>query len=75
MCTAGQNSEGASGAQTDMAAGLETFLKTNLQTKSLRSLGRSSGGCINDAESYVTDDGNVFVKINTKDEVLYFSEC
>jgi len=49
--------------------GMEEFLKRELATSKLRSLGGSSGGCISNGESYETDSGRVFVKYNTDPKV------
>lgn len=38
----------------------------------LKSTGHSGGGCISEGQSYDTDSGRVFVKINHKSEVFIF---
>ena len=48
---------------------MEEFLKRELATSKLRCLGRSSGGCISDGQSYETESGRVFVKYNTDAKV------
>ncbi|KAK6192843.1 hypothetical protein SNE40_004244 [Patella caerulea] len=45
---------------------MEELLKKELNTEKVVLLGSSSGGCINDAKTYDTDQGKVFVKTNTK---------
>ncbi|EDO41346.1 predicted protein [Nematostella vectensis] len=47
---------------------LEAFLKKELNTSKLVSTGHFGGGCINEGQSYDTDHGVIFVKINKKDE-------
>ena len=49
---------------------MELFLQRELQTCTVRALGRSGGGCISDGRSYELDDGKkVFVKHNQDDKV------
>ena len=48
---------------------LEEILKKELNTTNLHSLGLASGGCINEGQSYDTDYGKIFVKVNEKPEV------
>lgn len=48
---------------------MEAKLKKELGTAMLKSTGHSSGGCISEGQSYDTDTGRVFVKINHKSEV------
>ena len=50
---------------------MEAKLKKELGTAMLKSTGHSGGGCISEGQSYDTDTGRVFVKINHKSEVLY----
>ena len=52
---------------------MEAFLKRELATSKLRCLGRSSGGCISDGQSYETESGRVFVKHNIEDKVCMVS--
>ncbi|XP_053299295.1 ketosamine-3-kinase isoform X2 [Pleuronectes platessa] len=47
---------------------MEAKLKTELGTTMLKSTGHSGGGCISEGQSYDTDTGRVFVKINHKSE-------
>lgn len=48
---------------------MEAKLKKELGTAMLKSTGHSGGGCISEGQSYDTDNGRVFVKINHKKEV------
>lgn len=48
---------------------MEAKLKKELGTSVLKSTGHSGGGCISEGQSYDTDFGRVFVKINHKSEV------
>ncbi|XP_062979313.1 fructosamine-3-kinase isoform X2 [Elgaria multicarinata webbii] len=45
---------------------MEKLLKAELKTTVLKAFGRSGGGCISQGQSYETDHGRVFVKINSK---------
>ncbi|KAJ3601267.1 hypothetical protein NHX12_032240 [Muraenolepis orangiensis] len=47
---------------------MEAKLKEELGTCMLRSTGHSAGGCISEGQSYDTDHGRVFVKINHKSQ-------
>ncbi|XP_034046921.1 ketosamine-3-kinase [Thalassophryne amazonica] len=47
---------------------MEAKLKKELGTSVLKLAGHSGGGCISDGQSYDTDTGRVFVKINHKSE-------
>ncbi|XP_076000399.1 ketosamine-3-kinase [Genypterus blacodes] len=47
---------------------MEAKLKKELGTATLKSTGHSGGGCISEGQSYDTDTGRVFVKINHKSE-------
>lgn len=47
---------------------MESKLKKELGTTLLKSTGHSGGGCISEGQSYDTDNGRVFVKINHKSE-------
>lgn len=51
---------------------MEEALKTALGTKTLNRTGHSGGGCINQGEAYITDNGMVFVKRNKKSKVSNF---
>uniref|UniRef100_A0A673GEJ7 Uncharacterized protein n=1 Tax=Sinocyclocheilus rhinocerous TaxID=307959 RepID=A0A673GEJ7_9TELE len=53
---------------------MESLLKRELGTSLLKSTGHSGGGCISEGQSFDTDTGRVFVKINHKNEVLYLSD-
>ncbi len=48
---------------------MEALLKRELGTSLLKSTGHSGGGCISEGQSFDTDTGRVFVKINHKNEV------
>lgn len=48
---------------------MEAKLKKELGTATLKPTGHSGGGCISESQSYETDSGRVFVKINHKSEV------
>ncbi|CAL8303667.1 unnamed protein product [Merluccius merluccius] len=47
---------------------MEAKLKEELGTSLLKSTGHSGGGCISEGQSYDTDHGRVFVKINHKSQ-------
>lgn len=47
---------------------MEAKLKKELGTTMFKSTGHSGGGCISEGQSYDTDTGRVFVKINHKSE-------
>uniref|UniRef100_A0A8C6P5C5 protein-ribulosamine 3-kinase n=1 Tax=Nothobranchius furzeri TaxID=105023 RepID=A0A8C6P5C5_NOTFU len=47
---------------------MEAKLKKELGTSVLKSTGHAGGGCISEGQSYETDTGRVFVKINRKSE-------
>ncbi|XP_048411507.1 ketosamine-3-kinase [Stegostoma tigrinum] len=47
---------------------MESLLKRELNTVSLKQLGYAGGGCISQGQSYETDTGRVFVKINHKNQ-------
>lgn len=47
---------------------MEAKLKKELGTSILKPTGHSGGGCISEGQSYDTDSGRVFVKINHKSE-------
>lgn len=47
---------------------MEAKLKKELGTTMLKSAGHAGGGCISEGQSYHTDTGKVFVKINHKSE-------
>lgn len=48
---------------------LEEILKNELNTTKCQGLGFASGGCINEGQSFDTDHGKIFVKMNEKSEV------
>lgn len=48
---------------------LEEILRKELGTTKCKSLGFASGGCINEGQSFDTDQGKIFVKLNEKSEV------
>lgn len=48
---------------------METVLKRELGYSSVKATGHSGGGCISQGQSYDTDRGRVFVKVNSKAEV------
>ncbi|XP_072339242.1 ketosamine-3-kinase isoform X3 [Scyliorhinus torazame] len=48
---------------------MESLLKRELNTVALKTLGHAAGGCISQGQSYETDSGRVFVKINHKSQV------
>ncbi|CDR08188.1 unnamed protein product [Oncorhynchus mykiss] len=50
---------------------MEAQLKKELGTSMLKSTGHSGGGCISQGQSFDTDHGRVFVKINHKSQVLH----
>ncbi|XP_012695195.1 ketosamine-3-kinase [Clupea harengus] len=47
---------------------MEAQLKRELETSMLKATGHSGAGCISEGQSYDTDNGRVFVKINHKSE-------
>ncbi|XP_061567662.1 ketosamine-3-kinase [Cololabis saira] len=47
---------------------MEAKIKKELGTSMLKATGHSGGGCISEGQSYDTDTGRVFVKINHKTE-------
>lgn len=52
---------------------MESALKASLNTTTLTRTGQSGGGCINQGEAYVIDNGIVFVKSNKKSMVSLVS--
>ena len=48
---------------------LEEILQKELNTTKLEPLGFATGGCINEGQSYLTENGKIFVKVNEKSEV------
>lgn len=48
---------------------MEELLRRELGCSSVKATGHSGGGCISQGQSYDTDKGRVFVKVNTKAEV------
>lgn len=49
---------------------MEKILKTELKTSVLKAFGGSGGGYISQGQSYETDTGRVFVKVNHKPQVI-----
>ncbi|KAG7460256.1 hypothetical protein MATL_G00219390 [Megalops atlanticus] len=47
---------------------MEALLKKELGTSKLKATGHAGGGCISEGQSYDTDSGRVFVKINHKSQ-------
>lgn len=47
---------------------MESVLKKELNTTRLKTLGFAGGGCISQGQSYETDSGRVFVKVNHKNQ-------
>ncbi|MBN3310393.1 ketosamine-3-kinase [Amia ocellicauda] len=47
---------------------MEALLQRELGTTTLRASGHTSGGCISEGQSYDTDSGRVFVKVNRKSQ-------
>ncbi|XP_030646045.1 ketosamine-3-kinase [Chanos chanos] len=47
---------------------MEALLKKELGTSMLKATGHAGGGCISEGQSYDTDNGRVFVKINHKSQ-------
>ncbi|KAJ8384709.1 hypothetical protein AAFF_G00199150 [Aldrovandia affinis] len=47
---------------------MQALLKRELGTSMLKATGHSGGGCISDGQSYDTDSGRVFAKINHKSQ-------
>ncbi|XP_039595855.1 ketosamine-3-kinase isoform X1 [Polypterus senegalus] len=47
---------------------MESLLKKELNTSTLKTAGHAGGGCISEGQTYETDHGRVFVKINHKNE-------
>lgn len=48
---------------------MEALLKRELGCDFVKATGHSGGGCISQGQSYDTDKGRVFVKVNSKAEV------
>ena len=61
---------GGSNMAASQVRNFEKVLKKELNTAKLQHLGFASGGCINEGQSYDTDHGKIFVKLNEKSEVL-----
>ena len=57
-------------AQDSHPPKLEEILKKELQTTKCESLGFAGGGCINEGQSFDTDHGKIFVKLNDKTGVF-----
>lgn len=49
---------------------LEEILKKELHTAKCKAFGFATGGCINEGQSFETDNGKIFVKVNEKSEVF-----
>lgn len=47
---------------------MEARIKEALKTTKLRGTGRGGSGCINEGEAFETDDGEVFIKRNSKSQ-------
>ena len=45
---------------------LEEILQKELKTTKLKHLGFANGGCISEGQSYLTENGRIFVKVNEK---------
>uniref|UniRef100_A0ABI7WIF3 Protein-ribulosamine 3-kinase n=1 Tax=Felis catus TaxID=9685 RepID=A0ABI7WIF3_FELCA len=52
---------------------MEALLRRELGCDFVKATGHSGGGCISQGQSYDTDRGRVFVKVNSKAEVFSFS--
>lgn len=48
---------------------MEELLRRELGCSSVKATGHSGGGCISQGQSYDTDRGRVFVKVNAQAEV------
>lgn len=48
---------------------MEELLRRELGCSSVKATGHSGGGCISQGQSYDTDRGRVFVKVNAQPEV------
>ena len=48
---------------------MEALLKAELGTSTLKTFGSAGGGCINEGQGYLVDQGKIFVKMNHKPEV------
>ncbi|KAI5085144.1 ketosamine-3-kinase, partial [Silurus meridionalis] len=57
-----RNSEEPSGSM------MEQLLKRELCCSTVKAVGLSGGGCISEGQSYCTDSGTVFAKINHKSQ-------
>ncbi|XP_067033237.1 ketosamine-3-kinase-like isoform X1 [Acropora muricata] len=55
-------------ARVSRVSKLEEILQEELGTTKCKSLGFASGGCINEGQSFDTDQGKIFVKLNEKSE-------
>nr|XP_015212241.1 PREDICTED: ketosamine-3-kinase-like isoform X3 [Lepisosteus oculatus] len=53
---------------------MEAILKKELGTSTLRATGGAGGGCISEGQSYDTDTGRVFVKVNRKSQAKLMFE-
>ena len=50
---------------------METVLKSTLGVSRARAIGRGGGGCISEGQTYDTDKGKFFVKVNHQSEVSF----
>lgn len=48
---------------------LEEILQKELNTTKVKHLGFATGGCISEGQSYLTENGRIFVKVNEKSGV------
>ncbi|MBN3314190.1 FN3K kinase, partial [Atractosteus spatula] len=53
---------------------MEAILKKELGTSTLRATGGAGGGCISEGQSYDTDTGRVFVKVNHRSQAKLMFE-
>ncbi|XP_073257704.1 ketosamine-3-kinase-like [Porites lutea] len=53
---------------------LEEILQKELNTTKLKPLRFATGGCINEGQSYLTENGKIFVKVNEKSEATKMFE-
>lgn len=51
---------------------MEQLLQRELGCSRVKAVGLSGGGCISEGQSYSTDSGTVFAKINHKSQVLIY---
>lgn len=53
---------------------MEEVIKRELGYSTVKALGSSGGGCISEGQSYSTDSGTVFAKINNKSQARFMFE-